>query len=100
MEMLMGLGGAIAFVFFAIFFGLFAFLIYLEVKIVKKAGFSGWVVLWAMLFGWIIQMVIPGTIGFVLAYAPIVAFAFMKWPVDKAAASMDQDTTGTTPPAA
>lgn len=66
----MGFISAWYLVFAAPFILIFAFLVWAEIRIIRKAGYSGW---------WILTILIP-VVNFIMIYV----FAFSTWPRDKA----------------
>lgn len=73
---------------------LFAFLlpliyvVYISIRIIQKAGYSGWWFVAVMIYGSIMSAIFPNMVGFILGYVPMWLFAFvLKWPADAMASS-------------
>lgn len=75
-ELLDGLGVGVVLLLVALYVALIAFSIYVYVRIINKAGYSGW---------WVLTALVP-----VLNVVMIVVFAFADWPVQQRARAAEQ----------
>lgn len=62
--------------------------IYISIRILQKAGYSGWWIVVATLFSGVMNHIFPGTVGYILGFIPLWLFAFvLKWPAEAMASS-------------
>ncbi len=64
------------------------YVVYISIRIIQKAGYSGWWFVAVMFYGSIMSTIFPNMVGFILGYVPMWLFAFvLKWPAEAIASS-------------